>query len=47
MAEMSREQLEALGKAGLEYQRLEFNRDHWLDRLESWLLDLSRRPSAS
>jgi colanic acid biosynthesis glycosyl transferase WcaI len=47
MAQMPRERLDALGKAALEYQRREFDRDHWVDQLESWLCELSRRPSAS
>jgi colanic acid biosynthesis glycosyl transferase WcaI len=47
MAQMPRERLEALGKAALDYHRLEFNRNHWLDRLESWLRELSNRSSAS
>lgn len=40
MAQMPRERLDALGKAALEYQRTEFDRDQWLDRLESWLQEL-------
>jgi colanic acid biosynthesis glycosyl transferase WcaI len=47
MAQMPHERLEALGKAALEYHRLEFNREHWLDRLESWLCELGNRSSAS
>ena len=46
MAQMPRKQLEALGKAALEYQRREFDRDQWLDRLESWLEELGDRPSS-
>ena len=47
MAQMPRERLDALGKAALEYQRREFNRDQWLDRLESWLQELSSPTSTS
>jgi colanic acid biosynthesis glycosyl transferase WcaI len=47
MAQMPRERLEALGKAALEYQQREFNRDQWLDRLESCLQELSSRPPTS
>jgi colanic acid biosynthesis glycosyl transferase WcaI len=47
MAQMPRERLDALGEAAMEYQRREFDRDHWVDQLESWLCELSRRPSAS
>jgi hypothetical protein len=38
---MPKERLEAFGKAALEYDRREFNRDQWMDRLESWLQELS------
>jgi colanic acid biosynthesis glycosyl transferase WcaI len=41
MAQLPRERLDALGKAALEYQRNEFDRDQWMDRLESWLQELS------
>ena len=41
MSQMSRERLKALGDAALEYQRREFDRDLWLDHLESWLRELS------
>jgi colanic acid biosynthesis glycosyl transferase WcaI len=47
MAHMPRERLKALGEAALEYHRREFDRDHWLDRIESWLRQLSSRPSTS
>jgi colanic acid biosynthesis glycosyl transferase WcaI len=47
MAQMPRERLKALGEAALKYQRREFDRDHWLDRLENWLQELSRRSSTS
>jgi glycosyltransferase involved in cell wall biosynthesis len=43
MAQMSREQLGTLGKAALDYQQREFDRDRWLDRLEGWLQELSDR----
>ena len=43
MAEMPPEQLGALGRAALEYHRREFDRDLWLDSLESWLQQLSER----
>jgi colanic acid biosynthesis glycosyl transferase WcaI len=41
MAQMPKERLDAFGKAALEYDRREFNRDQWIDRLESWLQELS------
>jgi colanic acid biosynthesis glycosyl transferase WcaI len=41
MAQMPKERLDAFGKAALEYDRREFNRDQWMDRLESWLQELS------
>jgi colanic acid biosynthesis glycosyl transferase WcaI len=41
MAQLPREKLDALGNAALEYQRNEFDRDRWLDRLESWLQELT------
>ena len=44
MAQLPRERLNALGKAALEYQRNEFDRDQWMDRLESWLRELSDLP---
>jgi len=47
MAQMPRERLKALGEAALEYQRREFDRDHWLDRIECWLRQLSSWPSTS
>jgi len=47
MAKMPREQLDALGKAALDYQSREFDRDYWLDQLEKWLQELSNRRSSS
>ena len=47
MSRMPREQLKELGDAALEYQRREFDRDHWLDCLEDWLRELSEQPRAS
>ena len=47
MSQMPREQLKALGDAALEYQRREFDRDHWLDHLENWLRELSEPSRAS
>jgi colanic acid biosynthesis glycosyl transferase WcaI len=47
MAQLPREQLDALGKAALEYQRNEFDRDQWMDRLECWLRELSGPASIS
>jgi colanic acid biosynthesis glycosyl transferase WcaI len=47
MAQMPRERLQALGEAALEYQRREFDRDHWLDRIENWLQELSTQQPTS
>jgi colanic acid biosynthesis glycosyl transferase WcaI len=47
MAQLPREQLDALGKAALEYQRNEFDQDQWMDRLECWLRELSSPASIS
>lgn len=47
MAQMPRERLDALGKAAMDYQRREFDRDQWIERLENWLEELSRRPSGA
>jgi colanic acid biosynthesis glycosyl transferase WcaI len=47
MAQLPREKLDALGNAALEYQRNEFDRDRWLDRLESWLQELTGPASIS
>jgi colanic acid biosynthesis glycosyl transferase WcaI len=47
MAQMPRERLDALGKAALEYQRREFDRDQWLDHLEGWLQELSGQSATS
>jgi colanic acid biosynthesis glycosyl transferase WcaI len=47
MAQMPHERLKALGEAALEYQQREFDRDHWLARIESWLQELSSRRSTS
>ena len=47
MAQMPREELDALGKAALDYQNHEFDRDYWLDQLEEWLQELSSRSPAS
>jgi colanic acid biosynthesis glycosyl transferase WcaI len=44
MAHMPREQLDALGKAALEYHQREFNRDQWMECLEGWLQELSAPP---
>ena len=44
MAQMPRERLDALGKARLDYQRREFDRDHWLDQLEK-LAARTERPA--
>ena len=44
MAQMPKERLDAFGKAALEYDRREFNRDQWMDRLEGWLRELSDHP---
>jgi colanic acid biosynthesis glycosyl transferase WcaI len=47
MAQLPREKLDALGNAALEYQRNEFDRDRWMNRLESWLRELSGPASIS
>lgn len=47
IARMPREQLEELGKAARQYQQREFDRDQWMDNLENWLQELSRRPSGT
>jgi colanic acid biosynthesis glycosyl transferase WcaI len=47
MAQMPRERLKSLGEAALNYHRSEFDRDHWLDRLENWLQELSSRSPTS
>jgi hypothetical protein len=47
MAQMPPERLDALGRAALEYHQREFDRDQWLDRLESWLQELRSPPSSS
>jgi colanic acid biosynthesis glycosyl transferase WcaI len=44
MAQMPVEQLKALGDAALAYHGREFDRDQWLDCLESWLQELSTPP---
>lgn len=41
MAQMSREQLDALSRAAREFNLNEFDRDQWLNRLENWMFELS------